>query len=326
MAKTLQEILALCQEKEIQMIDFKMTDIDGRWRHLSIVGRLNEDIPAVRHWGLTVPITAMLPLSAATMVFVPTWTPRQWTPLGRSHRDHDRGCDDSLPPRTVPLTSILGTWQRIHDYMKNWALPTRDCGTGVLNSMIFDLRGVLYPAGGFRVPGGHPVKPSGARGTTGIKSPGKPGTTLRYRKMSPRIAGRDRMLLEDWGIRVKYHHPEVGGCGQMEIEVELGEMTHMADSTMAAKYIVKNAAAREGRTATFLPKPVAGRPAVACMCICICSKTANPFSTMRRAMLNSAIPPCGSSGECWSMRPPSVPLPIPLPIPTNAWCLGSRHR
>ena len=49
MGKTLQEILDLCQEKDIQIVDFKMTDIDGRWRHLSIpVGRLNDY--AVRDW------------------------------------------------------------------------------------------------------------------------------------------------------------------------------------------------------------------------------------------------------------------------------------
>ncbi|MCE5236589.1 MAG: type I glutamate--ammonia ligase, partial [Eubacteriales bacterium] len=66
------------------------------------------------------------------------------------------------------------------------------------------------------------------------------------------------MLLEDWGVKVKYHHHEVGGCGQLEVEVELGEIVKMADSTMAAKYIIKNAARREGRTATFMPKPLAG--------------------------------------------------------------------
>ena len=44
MKRTLQDVLRLCEEKEVKIIDFKMTDIDGRWRHLSIpVGRLNED-------------------------------------------------------------------------------------------------------------------------------------------------------------------------------------------------------------------------------------------------------------------------------------------
>ena len=35
-------------------------------------------------------------------------------------------------------------------------------------------------------------------------------------------------------------------------------MTALADGTMAAKYIIRNAAAEAGKTATFLPKPVAG--------------------------------------------------------------------
>lgn len=42
----------------------------------------------------------------------------------------------------------------------------------------------------------------------------------------------------------------------MEIEVELGEMVDMADKTMITKYVVKNTAARAGKTATFMPKPV----------------------------------------------------------------------
>ena len=38
------EIRNLCQEKQIRMIDFKMTDIDGRWRHITIpVERFGED-------------------------------------------------------------------------------------------------------------------------------------------------------------------------------------------------------------------------------------------------------------------------------------------
>ena len=44
MEKTLEGILQECKEKDIKFVDFKMTDIDGRWRHLSIpVDRLNED-------------------------------------------------------------------------------------------------------------------------------------------------------------------------------------------------------------------------------------------------------------------------------------------
>ena len=42
----------------------------------------------------------------------------------------------------------------------------------------------------------------------------------------------------------------------MEIEVEFAPMTEMADKTMLTKYIIKNEAVREGKTVTFMPKPI----------------------------------------------------------------------
>jgi glutamine synthetase len=66
------------------------------------------------------------------------------------------------------------------------------------------------------------------------------------------------LKLQEMGIAVKYHHHEVGAAGQLEIEVELGEMTKMADATMMAKYVIKNEAVAHGKTATFMPKPLYG--------------------------------------------------------------------
>ena len=66
------------------------------------------------------------------------------------------------------------------------------------------------------------------------------------------------LMLEERGVKIKYHHHEVAGCGQQEIEVEEGSVTEMADKTMLIKYMVKNAAAKAGKTATFMPKPVLG--------------------------------------------------------------------
>ena len=36
MAKTVQEIMDLIQEKNIQMVDFKIVDINGQYRHVTI--------------------------------------------------------------------------------------------------------------------------------------------------------------------------------------------------------------------------------------------------------------------------------------------------
>ena len=44
MGKTLQEVLQFIKDNQIRMIDFKLTDIDGRWRHLTIPAeRLTEE-------------------------------------------------------------------------------------------------------------------------------------------------------------------------------------------------------------------------------------------------------------------------------------------
>ena len=82
-----------------------------------------------------------------------------------------------------------------------------------------------------------------------------------YQAAAPQDIGFDLrnqmcLALEEWGVKVKYHHHEVGGPGQMEIEVELGELVSMADNTMVIKYVIKNTAAKAGKTATFMPKPI----------------------------------------------------------------------
>jgi glutamine synthetase len=64
--------------------------------------------------------------------------------------------------------------------------------------------------------------------------------------------------LENAGVEVKYHHHEVGGPGQCEIETPLTGISRAADATQIIKYFVKNVAVRHGQTATFMPKPLYG--------------------------------------------------------------------
>jgi len=72
------------------------------------------------------------------------------------------------------------------------------------------------------------------------------------------LRARMCLLMEENNIPVKYHHHEVGGPGQIEIEVEFGGLREMADRTMLTKYLVKNLAFAEGKTVTFMPKPLFG--------------------------------------------------------------------
>ncbi|MHC5109415.1 MAG: type I glutamate--ammonia ligase [Planctomycetota bacterium] len=72
------------------------------------------------------------------------------------------------------------------------------------------------------------------------------------------LRGEMAAVLENLGVKVRYHHHEVGACGQCEIEVELENLLTAADHAMLVKYVVKNVAARHGMVATFMPKPLFG--------------------------------------------------------------------
>ncbi len=58
------------------------------------------------------------------------------------------------------------------------------------------------------------------------------------------------------GIIVEAHHHEVATAGQSEIDMQFDELVKMADNFMWFKYIVKNVGKRNGKTVTFMPKPI----------------------------------------------------------------------
>jgi glutamine synthetase len=64
--------------------------------------------------------------------------------------------------------------------------------------------------------------------------------------------------LEAMGVPVKYHHHEVGGPGQSEIETPMMGLVPAGDSTMLVKYVTKMTAHSHGKTVTFMPKPLYG--------------------------------------------------------------------
>jgi len=64
--------------------------------------------------------------------------------------------------------------------------------------------------------------------------------------------------MEAMGIHVEASHHEVASGGQCEIDFRFADMMSVADQLQWYKYIVRNVAARNGKIATFMPKPVHG--------------------------------------------------------------------
>ncbi|MBB6172583.1 glutamine synthetase [Nocardiopsis mwathae] len=64
--------------------------------------------------------------------------------------------------------------------------------------------------------------------------------------------------LIDAGIKVEIQHHEVGTAGQAEIDFRFDTMLKSADTVQLYKYIVKNTAYQQGKSVTFMPKPVFG--------------------------------------------------------------------
>lgn len=64
--------------------------------------------------------------------------------------------------------------------------------------------------------------------------------------------------LDKNGLQVERQHHEVGTAGQAEINYKFNTLLAAADDLMLFKYIVKNVAWRNGKTATFMPKPIFG--------------------------------------------------------------------
>lgn len=256
------EILKLCKEKDIKMIDFKMTDLNGRWRHITIpIDRFNDNT-FIYGIGFDGSNYGFAPIEKSDMVFIPNpdtavIDPFVDIPTLTMCGDVCVIKEENEPfdqyPRNVALRAI--------SYMQEEKIADRMLIGPEYEFHILDhVSYTISPQKSF-----YRIDTSQAEWNTaaddgfnnGYEIPQKGG----YHAAAPQdinynLRSKMCMLLEDWGVKVKYHHHEVGGPGQMEIEVELGDMVDMADKTMIVKYVVKNAAVEEGKTVTFMPKPV----------------------------------------------------------------------
>ncbi len=90
----------------------------------------------------------------------------------------------------------------------------------------------------------------------------RPGVKGGYFPVNPIDDGQDirsEMLstMKRIGMKVDKHHHEVASC-QHELGLIFGTVTKQADELQKYKYIIHNVAQAYGKSATFMPKPIAG--------------------------------------------------------------------
>lgn len=262
MFSDLKQAKDFCKENNIKMVDFMMIDLNGRWRHLTMpVGRLTEDT-LVSGIGFDGSNYGFAPVEKSDMVFIPD--------LKSAYVDEFAEVPTIAMIGDVYVIALPNNYRfdqdprnvafHAEEYMKKLGIADEMRIGPEFEFHVFDhiSYSVKPNESKYNIDTEQAVWNTGNEGDNlGYKMPLKGG----YHMAPPldRLSGfrsRVTMLMENQGILVKYHHHEVGGPGQLEIEVEMGSMLEMADKTMMTKYLIKNSAISEGKTATFMPKPI----------------------------------------------------------------------
>ncbi|MDO4859793.1 MAG: type I glutamate--ammonia ligase [Bacillota bacterium] len=263
MFKTFEEAKKYIEENDVKMVDFMMIDLNGRWRHLTIpADRFSESIMTTGI-GFDGSNYGFAPVEKSDMVFIPDITTAyidKFMEIKTMAMIGDVFVIDL--PHNIPFDQDpRNVAKHAEEYLKSTGIADEMRIGPEFEFYVFDH--VSYSMDPNR--SGFHVDTEQAEWNKGLDD----GHNLAYKMnhkagyhMAPPqdvlydLRSKMAMQMEEQGIAVKYHHHEVAGPAQLEIEVEFGTLTEMADKTMMTKHIIKNLAIKEGKTATFMPKPV----------------------------------------------------------------------
>lgn len=262
MTEGVQKIETLIKENNIEMVDFKMVDIHGQYRHVTIPAEnFSADI-MVNGIGFDASNYGYAVVEKSDMVFIP---------------DLDTAVMD--PFCHIPTLSMTGNAMIIDhpenrplaQYPRNVVLAAerylKDSGVADTMLILPEFEFYLFDQVGWEVqPNSIRVSMdakqsywnSGAEGRGCVIPKQKAYHIDKPFDLAYECRSEMCMLMKRAGIQINYHHPEVAASGQFEIEPQLGQMSKMADATMMIKYIIRNTALKYGKTATFMPKPIYG--------------------------------------------------------------------
>ena len=262
MAKSVKDILNLIKENDIKMVDFKMVDINGQYRHVTIPAQNFSEDTMKSGIGFDASNYGYAVVEKSDMVFIP---------------DPDTAVID--PFCEIPTLSMTGNAMIIDNpenrplaqYPRNIIRAAVDYmkASGIADEMLSlpEFEFYLFDEVNWGVEGNYIGASVDAKQSYWNSAVEGKGVIVPKQKnyhiakpfdVSYECRSEMCMRMAEMGIKINYHHPEVAASGQFEIEPQLGEVVDMADATMMIKYIIHNTALKYGKTATFMPKPIYG--------------------------------------------------------------------
>jgi glutamine synthetase len=260
MFQTLDEAAAFIRHKSVAMVDLKFCDLWGRWRHVTLpAARFNPGLleSGVGFDGSSLGLSAV---KSGDLVLVPelatAFLDPFWDVPTISFLCATLEADSRQPYPHDPRT--LAT--RAEEFLRVSGVGEASLWGPEFEFYLFD--GVSYEnamnVAAYRVESREADWKSHELGS-GYTIPRHGG----YHAIPPQdhlhnARTKISLHLEAMGVPVKYHHHEVGGPGQCEIETRMLPMVRAADVTLLAKYVARMTAREMGMTATFMPKPLFG--------------------------------------------------------------------
>jgi len=259
---TPREVLALCREKEIRAVDLRFMDFPGTQKHFTIpVTALSEksfeeglgfDGSSIRGWQ-SINESDMLVVPEASTAFIDPFM-KQTVAMTCNIQDPITREDYAKDPRNVA--------RKAENYMRSTGLADVAHFGPELEFFLFD--SVRFDQNEheayYHVDSREGQWNRGAGGSVP-----NAGHQVRYKEGYFPIPPTDTLqdlrteimlVLQDCGVDVEAQHHEVATGGQSEVDLKYGPLLKTADNLLLAKYVVKNVAAKYGRTATFMPKPL----------------------------------------------------------------------
>ena len=257
-------IMEMIKENDIRFVDLRFTDPRGKWQHLTqAIVTVDEDSLKEGFMFDGSSIAGWKAINESDMCLMPDLTTATIDPFF-AQATLVLVCDVLEPTTGKPYNrDPRSTAKAAVEYMSNQGIGDTaffgpEAEFFVFDDVKFD---VQMNRGYYEVDSSEGPYNTARDYEEG--NPGhRPGIKGGYFPVPPVDSEQDlrsEMLavMEEMGVEVEKHHHEVAPS-QHELGMKFGTLINTADSLQIYKYVVHQVASSYGKTATFMPKPVAG--------------------------------------------------------------------